>query len=103
MAAVARGEKKGEKDGSCEKNQFSTMRISKLRREVHEQGLDVDQGRCHHCSERISLRKVFVIPWVKNMIICGSGRNNENQFNAMGIGKLHRTYAWIMVGQGKCC
>jgi hypothetical protein len=60
MAAVARGEKKGEKDGSCEKNQFSTMRISELRREVHEQGLDVDQGRCHHCSEKISLRKVLL-------------------------------------------
>ncbi len=46
MAAGARREKKGEKDGSYEKNQFSTMRISKLRRKVHEQGLDVDRGRC---------------------------------------------------------
>ena len=46
MAAGARGEKKGEKDGSCEKNQFSTMRISELHRKVHDQGLDVDPGRC---------------------------------------------------------
>ncbi len=45
------------------------------------------EGDAHRCSERISFRKVFVTPWVKNMIICGSDRNNENQFNAMGIGK----------------
>ena len=45
LAAVARGEKKGEKDVSREKNQFSTMRISDLRRKVHEQGLDVDGSR----------------------------------------------------------
>ncbi len=59
MAAVARGEKKGEKDGSCEKNQFSTMRISELRRKVHVQGLDVDQGRCSSPLRENILEKGF--------------------------------------------
>ena len=44
FAAVARGEKKSGNDASND-DQLCTMRISDLRRKVHEKGLDVDGSR----------------------------------------------------------
>ena len=45
LAAVARGGKKKVINKGGKEDQFSTMRISDLRRKVHERGLDVDGSR----------------------------------------------------------
>jgi hypothetical protein len=46
LAAVARGEREeGGTDGNNAEVQFSTMRISELRRKAHEKGLEVDGSR----------------------------------------------------------
>ena len=45
LAAVARGDKKKVIDKGGKEDQFSTMRISDLRRKAHERGLDVDGSR----------------------------------------------------------
>mmetsp|Transcript_26677 Transcript_26677/g.49043 ORF Transcript_26677/g.49043 Transcript_26677/m.49043 type:complete len:404 (-) Transcript_26677:70-1281(-) len=45
LAAMARGEKENESEQSSGNDQLSTMRISDLRRKVHEKGLDIDGSR----------------------------------------------------------
>ena len=43
LTAVARGEKEG--DASSDPNDFSTLRVSTLRKKLHEKGLDIDGSR----------------------------------------------------------